>query len=92
MPGLPGIHVFWLLHSKTWMAGTSPAMTALGASSKINQTDPVGYQRGFFLALDFNRHIGARLQFGRPAQLRLGERKAAADARPGEMKRNLSKP
>jgi hypothetical protein len=27
MPGLvPGIHVF-LLHSKTWMAGTSPAMT-----------------------------------------------------------------
>jgi hypothetical protein len=30
MPGLvPGIHVFWLLHqNKTWMAGTSPAMTA----------------------------------------------------------------
>jgi hypothetical protein len=32
MPGLvPGIHAFspyW--HSKTWMAGTSPAMTAFG--------------------------------------------------------------
>jgi hypothetical protein len=29
MPGLvPGIHV--LLHGKTWMAGTSPAMTAVG--------------------------------------------------------------
>jgi hypothetical protein len=28
MPGLvPGIHVFLLLSSKTWMAGTSPAMT-----------------------------------------------------------------
>jgi hypothetical protein len=30
MPGLvPGIHVF-LSESKTWMAGTSPAMTELG--------------------------------------------------------------
>jgi hypothetical protein len=29
MPGLvPGIHVFLLQLSKTWMAGTSPAMTA----------------------------------------------------------------
>jgi hypothetical protein len=28
MPGLvPGIHV--LLHKKTWMAGTSPAMTVI---------------------------------------------------------------
>jgi hypothetical protein len=29
MPGLvPGIHVFSLVeHSKTWMAGTSPAIT-----------------------------------------------------------------
>ncbi len=28
MPGLvPGIHVFKLCHPKTWMAGTSPAMT-----------------------------------------------------------------
>jgi hypothetical protein len=28
MPGLvPGIHVFLQLQSKTWMAGTSPAMT-----------------------------------------------------------------
>ena len=30
MPGLvPGIHVFSLLRNKTWMAGTSPAMTAV---------------------------------------------------------------
>jgi hypothetical protein len=28
MPGLvPGIHVFGLFVTKTWMAGTSPAMT-----------------------------------------------------------------
>jgi hypothetical protein len=28
MPGLvPGIHVFLLWDTKTWMAGTSPAMT-----------------------------------------------------------------
>jgi hypothetical protein len=28
MPGLvPGIHVFFLDATKTWMAGTSPAMT-----------------------------------------------------------------
>jgi hypothetical protein len=28
MPGLvPGIHVLLLRHAKTWMAGTSPAMT-----------------------------------------------------------------
>jgi len=28
MPGLvPGIHAFLALPSKTWMAGTSPAMT-----------------------------------------------------------------
>jgi hypothetical protein len=28
MAGLvPGIHVFWRGGSKTWMAGTSPAMT-----------------------------------------------------------------
>jgi hypothetical protein len=31
MPGLvPGIHVF-LSAAKTWMAGTSPAMTKLGS-------------------------------------------------------------
>ncbi|MEH2548204.1 hypothetical protein V1283_004849 [Bradyrhizobium sp. AZCC 2262] len=29
MPGLvPGIHVFLFVKAKTWMAGTSPAMTA----------------------------------------------------------------
>ncbi len=32
MPGLvPGIHAFFVvMASKTWMAGTSPAMTAFG--------------------------------------------------------------
>ena len=30
MPGLvPGIHVFDLMQTKTWMAGTSPAMTGI---------------------------------------------------------------
>jgi hypothetical protein len=30
MPGLvPGIHVFFLDEAKTWMAGTSPAMTGM---------------------------------------------------------------
>jgi hypothetical protein len=30
MPGLvPGIHVFFVLPLKTWMAGTSPAMTII---------------------------------------------------------------
>jgi hypothetical protein len=30
MPGLvPGIHVFLVLAAKTWMAGTSPAMTIM---------------------------------------------------------------
>jgi len=29
MPGLvPGIHVFPVVQAKSWMAGTSPAMTA----------------------------------------------------------------
>jgi hypothetical protein len=34
MPGLvPGIHVFFdFAKAKTWMAGTSPAMTASGVS------------------------------------------------------------
>jgi hypothetical protein len=33
MPGLvPGIHVFLLVEVKTWMAGTSPAMTKWKAS------------------------------------------------------------
>jgi hypothetical protein len=34
MPGLvPGIHVF-LFEAKTWMAGTSPAMTELGVAQR----------------------------------------------------------
>jgi hypothetical protein len=33
MPGLvPGIHVFEARKSKTWMAGTSPAMTMMEPS------------------------------------------------------------
>jgi hypothetical protein len=64
MPGLvPGIHVFLVAASnKTWMAGTSSAKTRFALlpghdgrrSSKIDQADPVGHQRGFFLALDFH--------------------------------------
>jgi hypothetical protein len=35
MPGLvPGIHVFLATPRKTWMAGTSPAMTTSRASEK----------------------------------------------------------
>jgi hypothetical protein len=31
MPGLvPGIHFFFAKRKKTWMAGTSPAMTMVG--------------------------------------------------------------
>src|SRR6476646_10040358 len=70
------------LHSKTWMAGTSPAMTDEG-SSKINQADPVGHQRGLRLALDFHGHVGARQQFGRLAQRGVYKCKAAANARAG---------
>ena len=37
MPGLvPGIHVFLLLPSKAWMAGTSPAMTLIGDDANYN--------------------------------------------------------
>jgi hypothetical protein len=40
MPGLvPGIHVF-LSWSKTWMAGTSPAMTI---STHLNAAPAVGF-------------------------------------------------
>jgi hypothetical protein len=37
MPGLvPGIHVLLLRHVKTWMAGTSPAMTTVpGRASRL---------------------------------------------------------
>ena len=35
MPGLdPGIHVFFLRDAKTWMAGTSPAMTVIATNIK----------------------------------------------------------
>jgi hypothetical protein len=35
MPGLvPGIHVFTAQKSKTWMAGTSPAMTVIGNAAR----------------------------------------------------------
>ena len=47
--------------------------------SKIDQADPVGHKRGFFLALDFHAHIGARLQFCGFSQFRFRQRKAAAD-------------
>jgi hypothetical protein len=36
MPGLvPGIHVFMLATQKTWMAGTSPAMTENQAANVL---------------------------------------------------------
>jgi len=36
MPGLvPGIHVFLALTSKTWMAGTSPAVTEAELSGRL---------------------------------------------------------
>ncbi|MGA7810263.1 MAG: hypothetical protein WCB02_37260 [Bradyrhizobium sp.] len=36
MPGLvPGIHVFGVTASKTWMAGTSPAMTELYGLARV---------------------------------------------------------
>src|SRR5436190_18756275 len=38
--------------------------------SKIDQADPVGHKRGFFLAIDFNAHIGARFQLFGFSQLR----------------------
>src|SRR5712675_429051 len=39
MPGLvPGIHVFLPCEAKTWMAGTSPAMTENVVASVISQT------------------------------------------------------
>jgi hypothetical protein len=42
MPGLvPGIHVFWLRKaSKTWMAGTSPAMTKKAIHSQAIRMSP----------------------------------------------------
>jgi hypothetical protein len=37
MPGLvPGIHVYLVSVAKTWMAGTSPAMTIISVSSSAN--------------------------------------------------------
>jgi hypothetical protein len=35
---VPGIHVFNAAKSKTWMAGTSPAMTMMESSSEFRQT------------------------------------------------------
>src|SRR5258707_4057286 len=55
-PGHPRLLV--AASNKTWMAGTSPAMTA-ELSSEIDQADPVGHQRGLFLAPDLDRHICA---------------------------------
>src|SRR5216683_406589 len=49
--------------------------------SEINQADPVGHQRGLFLALDFDGDIGTRLLLLRLAQLGFDKRKVAADAR-----------
>src|SRR5450631_2776348 len=42
-------------------------------SSKIDEAEPVGDERGLVLALDLDRNIGARQQFGGLAQLGFGE-------------------
>src|SRR5882757_4053281 len=70
-----------MLHSKTWMAGTSPAMT--GKLVEINQPDPVGDQSRLSLAVDLDGDVGAGLQLLRLAQLGFDKREAAADARAG---------
>src|SRR5260221_2054 len=58
MPGLvPGIHVLVLQQSKTWMAGTSPAMTNFTLSVLIRHRH--GAQR---LALAHRQFLGLRLQ------------------------------
>src|SRR5690242_17756659 len=49
-----------------------------GCSSEIDQADPVGDQRWPVLAFDLDRDIGARLQFGRFAQLGFSKNKTAA--------------
>jgi hypothetical protein len=41
MPGLvPGIHVLLSAHPKTWMAGSSPAMTAVYAAALVSHYNP----------------------------------------------------
>ncbi|MGP8123089.1 MAG: hypothetical protein ACLP8B_21520, partial [Xanthobacteraceae bacterium] len=52
MPGLvPGIHVFTAFATrKTWMAGTSPAMTPIDAFERLLQP-PVNARRSFGRAL-----------------------------------------
>src|SRR6516165_9026267 len=50
-------------------------------SSEKDQADPVGDERGPFLALDLDRHIGARLHFLRLAQRGFGQHEAATHAR-----------
>src|SRR5229473_7555069 len=71
-----------------WIAGSIGIMTRSALLSgndrrrlsEVNQADPVGDQGGLVLALDLDRHIGARLQLLRLAQFRLGQRETAADA------------
>src|SRR5690242_12742158 len=58
MPGLdPRIHQNEGLFEQRWIAGSSPGMT-VKTLVEVNQPDPVGDQRGLFLALDLNGDVG----------------------------------
>ena len=65
MPGLvPGIHVFRAA-AKTWMAGTSPAMTAIWRELAALCAAPrPGHGRYFWSAL---ASVGAATSFGAPS-------------------------
>jgi hypothetical protein len=53
MPGLvPGIHVLLFFEAKTWMAGTSPAMTVVVVRSKdVDGRDRPGHDGICFTVL-----------------------------------------
>jgi hypothetical protein len=68
MPGrVPGIHVLAVLHRKTWMAGTSPAMTELRLAGEFE--DAGGPKR--------MRIEGA--DFGHPANVQRHHQPVAGD-------------
>ena len=69
MPGLvPGIHVF-PASIKTWMAGTSPAMTDHEASTNVSYVMPaLGAGIHVFLAGDVYR-TNSRIALSRPSSV-----------------------
>src|SRR5882724_5684806 len=92
MPGLvPGIHVFLGLwpENKTWMAGTSPAMTATKAfprfcTSPANRSRPACFPRA--LAPNKDWEIGGGRATRQPGQVR----KEAALTRSGSGRSSVS--